>query len=151
MPKGVTVNCSMVEQDGKYEIGFHYKDSDGINVEKKANGEDYESLIYDIFDDVLEDISKQQAAQKKKVEEKKDPYVAQLEKIIEDLTYENNSLKTDLNILQKRADEAVNKKAPKVEAKKAPVKETKKYDNKIHYESIYNKMLKELNDYLGKF
>lgn len=115
---GTTMNCSLVENDGKYELGIKYTDSDGIDIDYTTESEDVLSLIEDAY----EAIANQYEDQKRSLEEpdekfeeesekpQKDEYTLQLEKIIEDLTIENNSLKTDLDILQRRADDAVNEK-----------------------------------------
>lgn len=138
MATGWTIKCSLVGQDDTYKMKFNYKDSDGINVNQEAAGNDPESVVYQLANDAIADIIKQQKVleekvpeepekkveePKKKVEEKEDNYTAQLEKIIEDLTYENNSLKTDLNILQRRADDAVNREAQKTNKKNDKVED----------------------------
>lgn len=115
MGKGVTINCSVVEQDGEYEVGFNYSDSDGLDIEANLDGDDVEevldelvNIIVDEYTDFLAEKTKQAEEEKESDEEAEDTYVRQLEKIIEDLTAENNSLKTDNDILQRRADDAVN-------------------------------------------
>lgn len=131
MATGWTIKCSLVGQDDTYKMKFNYKDSDGINVNQEAAGNDPESVVYQLANDAIADIIKQQKVleekvpeePEKKVEEHDDNYIAQLEKIIEDLTYENNSLKTDLNILQRRADDAVNREAQKANKKNEKVED----------------------------
>lgn len=128
MSYGITFNCSLVQPSDKdeYQMGVSIKNSDGVNINYSIEGDDpdemMEEAIKDIVSDYLQQASKlEQEMQEKekkanKVEKKpreNDEYIAQLEKIVEDLTTENNSLKTDLNILQQRADDAVNKKMNK--------------------------------------
>ena len=133
---GSTMNWSMTENDGKYELGLRYKDSSGVDIDRNFQSDDMTSLVNDVF----KAFKKEHAAQTKKIAEaaaakekkkseeveakkKKDDYTLQLEKIIKDLTEENNSLKADNAILQRRADDAVNKK-PKSNAKvEAPAKD----------------------------
>lgn len=139
MSYGLTLNYSMVEQDGKYEMGFHYNDTTGIDVDKSVAGNDPEDMIYELAADVVAEITEQgqkQLEQAQKEEESKkqaeeDKYVEQLEKIIEDLTAENNSLKVDLNILQRRADDAVKESVEKKDSKK-------KKSKKIVYQPIFD-------------
>jgi len=128
MSYGITFNCSLVQPSDKdeYQMGVSIKNSEGINIDYSIEGDDpdemMEEAIKDIVSDYLQQASKleqeKQEKEKKanKVEKKpreNDEYIAQLEKIVKDLTTENNSLKTDLNILQQRADDAVNKKMNK--------------------------------------
>lgn len=128
MSYGITFNCSLVQPSDKdeYQMGVSIKNSDGVNINYSIEGDDpdemMEEAIKDIVSDYLQQASKlEQETQEKekkanKIEKKpreNDEYIAQLEKIVEDLTSENNSLKTDLNILQQRADDAVNKKMNK--------------------------------------
>ena len=120
MPQGLTFNCSMVCQpDGFYEVGVHYSDTDGIDIDILETDDDMEDLAEDLLYDFMEEYLYQRTDQSPQEEEESDEeavdfsdyyedYIDQLETIIEDLTYENNSLKTDLKILQRRADDAVN-------------------------------------------
>ena len=113
--KGMTISCSMIENDGQYEVGFSYKDSDDIEFDETYEGDDLEDILEDLANDAVASLIEQRLGMPQEEEEKseeeaeKDEYTLQLEKIIEDLTAENNSLKTDVKILQRRADDAVNK------------------------------------------
>ena len=124
MSYGITLNCSLIQpkNESGYQMGVSIKNSDGIDIDYSIEGDDIDTMleeaIYDIFEDYAVQTQKLEQAKKakeekvKKAEEKQeaeDEYILQLHKIIEDLTQENNSLKTDLDILQKRADDAVNK------------------------------------------
>ena len=134
MSTGVTVNCSMVEQDGDYKIGFHYNDSKGIDIDRTVEGKDLNAMLDNLIDDIVESLAEQQKPKKAPQQKEKDEYTLQLEKIIKDLTYENNSLKTDLNILQKRADDATNQNNEK---------STKKHNDDYFDYLFYNLMDKE--------
>ena len=125
---GSTMNWSMTENDGNYELGLRYKDSNGVDIDHNFQSDDLGLLVSDAF----KTFKKEHAAQTKKITEataakekkksekvetkKKDDYTLQLEKIIEDLTEENNSLKADNIVLQRRIDDVVNKK-PKSDKK----------------------------------
>ena len=112
--KGVTISCSMIENDGQYKVGFNYKDSNGLEFDNTYEGEDPEEMIEDLFDDVLNEIvasqlEPTQEEEKSEEEVEKDAYIIELEKMIAKLQEDNKSLKTDIDILQRRADDAVNK------------------------------------------
>lgn len=120
MSKGITMNFSMVEnKDGNCDMGFKCTSSDGLDIDYTISGEDAESMMKELLDDVSKDIIKQyttiaeeEEKAKKEAEKKKvvkTDYEKELEAIIKNLQKENASLKADNKILQKRSDEKVNK------------------------------------------
>lgn len=138
MARGMKINCFLTEQNGDYKIDFHYGDTRGIKVNKKIRGNDPEEMVNELTQDIVQDyltqdtklkqIKEAEAKKQDDIEEnakvrKDDVYIAQLEKIIEDLTYENNSLKTDLDVLQKRVDDAVNQAQQEPEEKEEELAE----------------------------
>lgn len=151
MAAGWKIKCSLVEQDDSYKMRFSYKDTDGIAVSQEATGNDPEEVVYQLANDAIADIIAQQKIldevpeEKEEEKEVKEPehdetYIAQLEKLIEDLTYENNSLKTDLDILQRRADDVVNKSIQEKEEKE-------KNDKKIVNENLFKDAEKWFEDF----
>ena len=127
MSYGITLNCSLVQpsKDDGYQMGVSIKNSDGIDIDYSIEGDDPTTMIDEAIKDIVDDYltqweeleqarkTKEEEEKKNQVEEKEDDYIKQLQEIIEDLKAENNSLKTDLNILQRRADDAVNKQMNK--------------------------------------
>ena len=113
--KGMTISCSMVENDGEYQLGFKYQDTNDIEFDEVYEGNDLEEILEDLANDATQSIIEQLAAaqegeekeEKSEEEVEKDEYTLQLEKLIEELKAENRSLKTDVAILQRRADDAV--------------------------------------------
>lgn len=118
MKYGCTFNCSVTKDENKdYEIGVHVKDSDGIDIDYSGKGANIDDLLEDTALKLIQDFYDQQdqiKLEKKKQEEKANKKltdketIEKLQKIIDDLTSENNSLKTDLSILQKRSDDFMN-------------------------------------------
>ena len=122
--------CSLTEKNGAYEMNFNYKNDKGIDIKEDIAGNDPITMAKELRDNVVAKMLKQQkqleqAKQEKekksdkKVEEKEDGRVAALKAKIKELTEENNSLKTDLQILQQRADDAVNQLMVQKEAEEA--------------------------------
>ena len=111
MSESTKVNISICGTDGDYEANFKCKTNDGIDIDYTIAGEDIISMLEEMLDDVTQEMCEQVLREEEKeVEEsdEEDEYIAQLEKIVEDLMAENRSLKTDNDILQRRADDAVN-------------------------------------------
>lgn len=110
--RGLTINCSMVEKDGGYSVDFNYEDTEGYEFEGSYEGDNLEEMVEDLFDDVINELlvkaTEPQEEEKSEEEVEENEYIKQLERIVQDLKNENNSLKTDINILQRRADDAVN-------------------------------------------
>lgn len=122
MSYGITLNCSLIQpnEDEDYQMGISIKNSDGIDIDYSIEGDNPATMIDEALEDIINDYLTQckELEQTKKAKEEEelveeDAYVKQLHKIIEDLKAENNSLKTDLDILQRRADDTVNKKMNK--------------------------------------
>ena len=123
---GSTMNCSWTENDGKFELGYQYKDSNGVDINRNVKSNSYSDLINKTINsfknDYINQTKKIEEAKKKseKVEEKqdaRDAKIAQLEKKLQELIAENDSLKANNKILQRRADDAVNKTMNKKEEK----------------------------------
>lgn len=119
MNKGMTINMSMVEQDGKYNLGFNWNSSDGFKINREISGEDPEQAIDELLGAVIEELI-EHYSKEEEIEEDKEPaseeesnYVKQLEKTIELLKKENNSLKVDKNVMQRRINNLVNEKKVK--------------------------------------
>lgn len=116
MTKNLKVACSFVENDGTYEINFDYADNDGIAVKKGIKGDNPRKMLNELQQDITRDLIQQtknlkQAKENDKSDknvEKKDD-INQLKQTIKELTQQNYSLKADLQTLQRRADDAVNK------------------------------------------
>lgn len=116
-PKAMTFSYSLESTpDDFYEVGIHYSDTDGIEIDMLTSDDED---VYGLVEDTLYDFMEEYLAQKNSLalddceeesdeEVEEEDYVAELEGIIDDLIYENNSLKTDIKILQRRADDAVN-------------------------------------------
>ena len=118
-PKSMTFSYSLdTTADNFYEVGIHYSDTDGVDIDMLASDDELEGLIEDIMCDFMDEYYAQkdnlleeeyeEEYDEEESDEEVEEYIADLEAMIEDLTYENNSLKTDLKILQRRADDAVN-------------------------------------------
>lgn len=130
---GSTMNVSLTENDGKYELGYQYKDSSGIDMNHNIKSDNYQKLI----SEVIQSFKTNYANQMKKLEESKKAEetekkqddnsikIAQLEKQIKELTAENDKLKINNKILQRRMDDTINQTMEKKEEN--PVK-TKHYD-----------------------
>lgn len=113
MQKACTFNCSVIKNDEDgYDIGIHYQDSDGVDLALENQGDNLLDIVEDMTTVFIQEYYNSCAEAEEEEEllfdEEEDltdeKYIEQLEKIIEDLTIENDELKTDLNILQKRAD-----------------------------------------------
>lgn len=116
MTKNLKVACSFVENDGAYEINFDYADNDGIAVKKGIKGDNPRKMLNELQQDITRDLIQQtknlkQAKENDKSDKnvEKEDYINQLKQTVKELTQQNNSLKADLQILQRRADDAVNK------------------------------------------
>lgn len=114
MTKSSKVACSFVEKDGAYEINFDYEDNQGLKISRDVAGNDPAEMLNTLRQDITKDVLQQRKLKQakendksdKKVEEKEN--IAALKQTIEKLKEQNLSLKTDLQILQQRADDAVN-------------------------------------------
>lgn len=119
MGYGVAMSCSLVEQDGSYELGVTVKNSEGIDIDYTISGDDPKQILEDAIYDILEEIYLQEQVSEEKDSDEEvednDHYIAYLEKLVSDLEAENDSLKMDNEILQRRADDAVNQTMKKKE------------------------------------
>ena len=127
---GSTMNWSLTENDGKYAVGMHYKDSSGINIEHNCEDDSLTGLIDSVFKNFKTDYAKQSkalAAKAKREAEKKSELenedkpankteaeiIKELKETIKTLQNDNNNLRVSNKILQRRADDAVNEKLNK--------------------------------------
>ena len=114
MEKGLTISCSLNKfNDEDYELGVRYSDTDGIEIDQYQSGDNLESLLEDAIIEMAQEYYNQAAELKsdeEAVEEEMSDteYIAYLEQQIEQLQEERNSLAADNEILQRRADDAVN-------------------------------------------
>lgn len=118
MGYGVVMSCSLVEQDGSYDLGVTVKNSEGIDIDYTISGDDPKQMLEDAICDILAEIYLQEQVDEEdsdKEVEDDDYYIAYLEKLVSDLEAENDSLKMDNEILQRRADDAVNQAMKKKE------------------------------------
>ena len=154
-PQGMTINYSMVtNENGEQEIGFRYNDTDGINIDKHYTGKKEEDMLNKLCFDVLKDMEKQTAAikeakakkaleaeKKKKATPKKavdyDAIIEQLQKTIEDMREENQSLKLDNEVLNKRIKDSLKTQQKPVQ------KQEEKYDVYKMLENIFDDYIKE--------
>lgn len=130
---GSTMNLSLAENDGKYELGYQYKDSNGIDMNHNIKSDSYQKLISEAIRSFNTNYSNQmrkleEDKKAKETEKKQDndsEKIAQLEKQIKELIAENDKLKINNKILQHRMDDTVNQTMKKKEEN--PTK-TKHYD-----------------------
>lgn len=54
MSNGVTINLSMVEDDGNYSVGLHYNDTAGHDFTIEKESEDVEQMINELVTEVYE-------------------------------------------------------------------------------------------------
>ena len=132
---GSTMNWSMTENDGKYELGLSYKDSSGVDVNHHLMADDLSSLVHQAINGFQHEYLTQRKQLAKKAEEekkaaeqaekeelnnnsksvednknKKDNYTLKLEQIIQQLQKENQSLKIDNEVLQRRTEKMMNER-----------------------------------------
>ena len=118
---GSTMNWSLTENDGQYELGLSYNDSSGIDIDHTIQSDNFSSLVNDtikVFKKeyaqqtkrIAEEIKKQlnNTPEKNEKKNEKDDYTIKLEKIIQDLKKENASLKLNNEVLQRRAEDMMN-------------------------------------------
>ena len=158
MSYGLTMNCAITEQDGQYKMGVHFKNSDGIDIDYETQGDTPDEVIEDAFLDVFDMYNNQvqqlkQAEEAKKNEEVEEKlpdnlYIKQLEEIINDLSQENESLKTDNAILQRRADDAVNSALQ--DKKPEKIAERKTNASNLFYNLLKEKDIQDELNYLSK-
>lgn len=116
MTKDFKMVYSFIENDGMYEMNFNYEDEKGIKINRDIAGNDSQEMIRELSKDINKELTQQylkleQAKKNDKSDEKveeKDA-IAKLKQTIKELKEENVCLKSDMQILQQRADDAVNK------------------------------------------
>ena len=167
-PQGMTINYSMiVNEDGQQEIGFHYNDTDGIDIDRHYKGDSNEKMLGKLCQDVVTEITKQtseikkrkaieaakeeetkKAAKAKKTISKKEQVdyikkVEELEARLKALEEDNRALQLDNEVLNKRIKDNLQAVSAKNIKKEEPV-----YND---LEEKYNpyKMIEELLSDLG--
>lgn len=160
-PKGMTLNYSMVtNEDGQQEIGFHYNDTDGIDVNRHVTGKDTEDIFTKLYHDVVNEITKQanaisqkkkmEAAQKQKAENNKkeavNARIAELEARLKELETNNKSLKIDNEILNRRIKDYLQdqRKEPAQDFKNSKKEFSKPASEKYDPYEILNNLFSEL-------
>lgn len=116
MTKDFKMAYSFIENDGMYEMNFNYEDEKGIKINRDIAGNDSQEMIRELSKDINKELTQQylkleQAKKNDKSDEKveeKDA-ITKLKQTIKELKEENVCLKSDMQILQQRADDAVNK------------------------------------------
>ena len=161
--QGMTINYSMVtDEKGQKEIGFRYNDSDGINIDKHYTGTKEDDLLSKLCYDVVKDMQKQTAAinnakkkkmftEKKKADSKNKNYdeiIKQLQQELKVAKEENQSLKIDNEILNKRIQDNLNPQ-PKEQKKQEKVKKTSLDD--FFATLLDDDFDKTLDDFVKKF
>lgn len=68
---GININCAAtIDEDGMTSIGLHVKDSSGLNIDRSAKGEDFNSVIKSLSHGVLKEVSAENDRQRKEAEAK---------------------------------------------------------------------------------
>lgn len=157
--QGMTINYSMVtDENGQKEIGFRYNDSDGVDIDKHYTGKKEDDLLSKLCYDVVDEMQKQTAAinkakqrkmlnEKKKADNKKKNYdeiIAQLQRELKEAKEENQSLKLDNEILNKRVKDNLNTQ-PKQPTKEVPTEKK----NEDYLSALLDEY--DLNDALDAF
>ena len=116
MTKDFKMAYSFIENDGMYELNFNYEDKKGIKINRDVAGNDLQEMIRELTKDINKELTQQslkleQAKKNDKSDEKVEEkdVIAKLKQTIKELKEENVCLKSDMQILQQRADDAVNK------------------------------------------
>jgi len=108
--KGITLNLVMTNDDDNCNLKVNCDTTDGFNFDYNIMGDDLESMFEECIDDFSEEVIKYITQKEKEEQEKPSiPHEKELERIIQELTKENNSLKADNEVLQKRIDDVLNK------------------------------------------
>lgn len=130
---GFTANMSYVENNGKYDIGFNFADTNKHNLNKLLKGDveniedDLTAAIIELFFDLLDTKKEEQKSTSLPVTEEcvaikngdKYEYIddmfesrmRELDKKVSDLETQVNSMKTSKPIVEERADTPTAKKA----------------------------------------
>jgi chromosome segregation ATPase len=116
MTKDFKMAYSFIENDGMYEMNFNYEDKKGIKINRDFAGNDLQEMIRELTKDIDKELTQQrlkleQAKKNDKSDEKVEEkdVITKLKQTIKELKEENVCLKSDMQILQQRADDAVNK------------------------------------------
>ena len=120
------VTCNIEQENDDYSIDFSYEDSEGRYVEQSIQSDDLESAISELTKDVLDTLEEQaqlESEEGSNEEVEGIEYIEYLEDRLDEVTEKNEvlmdtieklknrvmSLELDNQVLQQRADDAVNK------------------------------------------
>lgn len=90
---GLNMNASVIrDENRKYTVGVHLKDSLGMNVNKEGEDTSLDNLLDGVLSDVMEDVIKFRMGLENKTEEKvdEDDYISMSE--YDELVRENDAL-----------------------------------------------------------
>lgn len=161
-PQGMTINYSMImDENGQHEMGFHYNDTDGVDIDRHYQGKDVDKMLSKLCQEVITEVATQTAEiekQKKLAEAKKatkvkkaapkvdkteqSKRIAELEARLKDLEDKNQSLQIDNEILNRRIKDTL--KAESLENEK--IKKENSIENDIlnHSYSLVDEFIKAL-------
>lgn len=143
--EGFTLSCNITEKDGKCVGNIDYSDTNDIFISQSVSGDDPEEILETLAHDVMEELLYQSQLMIEEEEEEEsgeevDDYVAKLEAMVKQLQNENDSLRLDNDILQRRADDAVNKSL-----------NTKKYnDGSVSSEDLFDLLYRMARPYSNR-
>lgn len=68
---GININCAAtISEDGMTSIGLHVKDSSGLNIDRNAKGEDFDSVVKSLTHGVVKELAAEGEKQRKEAEAK---------------------------------------------------------------------------------
>ena len=130
---GFSANMSYVENDGKYDLGFNFADTNKHNLDKRLSGnvenieDDLTAAIIELFFDLLGTKKEEQKSASLPVTKERvavktgDKYefiddmfesrMRELDKKVSDLETQVNSMKTSKPIVEEQVDKSKTKKA----------------------------------------
>ena len=146
---GITINSSLVNNDGNYEVGVNVENSDGFKTSCSAEGNSMYDVISEIYNNILDELENFST----KDEDENKETVEDLHKKIEELERELNfqkeevqyykdltvDLELDNKILQKRLNKTIDNEVDKEKSKKNLYKEINDAKSLKDLFSIINK------------
>ena len=147
MEYGLNLNASFVSNDEGTTAGLHMTNNNGLDVSVEKNGDNFEDVVWDVFDEAIDQLAKHQNEIEKEAETPEDA-IARLEK-------ENADLKARMEQLlngetpKKEAPKTV--KTPKVACEKTcSCKKNEPEDVIDAYENILKEMFAKSDTEIGK-
>lgn len=102
---GVEVNFSLVHNNGNYDMGFHYMDSDGKDASSQVSTDSLEEGMSAIMQEIIDQISNPNYVEEEK-EFDLDEYIASLEDQVQSLSIDKKILEDRLNnIVTEKSDD----------------------------------------------